>query len=156
MMKRWFKNFLVGLLGFCVLMGAFCILWPLTHPEEILIPDPQPTQPVETDAPPSEAEPGPEQVVKPEPEPIAEPEPSEPTPEDRRAQAVLRTMSLEEKVYQLFVVTPEALTGVGTATLAGDTTRAALTEKPVGGIVYFAKNLVNAEQAQAMLETTQS
>ena len=73
-----------------------------------------------------------------------------------RAQAVLDTMTQEEKLWQLFFVTPEALTGVETATRAGDTTKAALEAMPVGGIVYFAKNLENAEQTRQMLENTQS
>ena len=30
-----------------------------------------------------------------------------------RAQQILQTMTLEEKLYQLFCITPEALTGVG-------------------------------------------
>lgn len=73
-----------------------------------------------------------------------------------RAQAVLDTMTQEEKLWQLFFVTPEALTGVETATRAGDTTKDALDAMPVGGIVYFAKNLENAEQTRQMLENTQS
>lgn len=73
-----------------------------------------------------------------------------------RAQAVLDTMTQEEKLWQLFFVTPEALTGVETATRAGDTTKDALEAMPVGGIVYFAKNLENAEQTRQMLENTQS
>lgn len=36
---------------------------------------------------------------------------------------MMEHMSLEEKIYQLFVVTPEQLTGVSTVTMAGDTTR---------------------------------
>lgn len=50
-------------------------------------------------------------------------------------------MTADEKIWQLFYVTPELLTGVETATRAGDSTKQALEEKPVGGIIYFAKNL---------------
>lgn len=32
-------------------------------------------------------------------------------------------MTLEEKVAQLFIITPEALTGMGKVTAAGDTTK---------------------------------
>ena len=101
---------------------------------------------------PSEAQPGAE--VQPEPD---SEQPA--LPDDgslARAQAVLDTMTQEEKLWQLFFVTPEALTGVETATRAGDTTKAALEAMPVGGIVYFAKNLENAEQTRQMLENTQS
>ena len=101
---------------------------------------------------PSEAQPGAE--VQPEPD---SEQPA--LPDDgslARAQAVLDTMTQEEKLWQLFFVTPEALTGVETATRAGDTTKDALEAMPVGGIVYFAKNLENAEQTRQMLENTQS
>ena len=57
------------------------------------------------------------------------------------AQALLDTMTDEEKIWQLFFATPEAITNVNTATVAGETTKKALEQYPVGGIVYFAKNL---------------
>ena len=72
------------------------------------------------------------------------------------AQALLDTMTDEEKIWQLFFVTPEAITNVNTATVAGETTKKALEQYPVGGIVYFAKNLENREQTVALLENTQS
>jgi len=158
MMERWFRVFLVCVLGFCVVMGALCILWPLTHQEEIIMNLPQ-----EPQAQPSEPAPEPEPSAEPaepepEPEPV-EPEPAEPegpTPEERRAQTALASMTLEEQVYQLFIVTPEALTGVETATAAGDMTRQALEERPVGGLVYFAKNLEDREQTIEMLSNTAS
>lgn len=102
--------------------------------------------------------------TQPEPEPEEEPaaeEPSEPdtTDTDDAAayiQEYLSAMTTEEKVWQLFITTPEGLTGVTTATQAGETTRAALAERPVGGICYFAANLVDRTQTMAMLENTQS
>ena len=72
------------------------------------------------------------------------------------AQALLDTMTDEEKIWQLFFVTPEAITNVNTATVAGETTKKALEQYPVGGIVYFAKNLEDREQTVALLENTQS
>ena len=99
-----------------------------------------------------------------------EPEEEEPTQEDpdqenpeepqigtaqEKAEAYLLTMTMEEKFWQLFYVTPEALTGVETATRAGDTTADALEEMPVGGICYFAKNLEDPEQVSTMLLSTQ-
>ena len=101
---------------------------------------------------------------QPEPEPEEEPaaeEPSEPdtTDTDDAAayiQEYLSAMTTEERVWQLFITTPEGLTGVTTATQAGETTRAALAARPVGGICYFAANLVDRTQTMAMLENTQS
>ena len=72
------------------------------------------------------------------------------------AQALLDTMTDEEKIWQLFFVTPEAITNVNTATVAGETTKKALEQYPVGGIVYFAKNLEDRAQAAALLANTQS
>lgn len=73
-----------------------------------------------------------------------------------KAEAYLSGMTLEEKVWQLFIVTPESLTGVNLATQAGDATRTAIEAKPVGGLVYFAANLVDRTQTQTLLGNTQS
>lgn len=72
-----------------------------------------------------------------------------------RARQIVDAMTLEQKAAQLFVVTPEAITGVPTATRASEATRDALKKYPVGGIVYFAKNLVGEAQTQEMLANTQ-
>lgn len=92
--------------------------------------------------------------------PEASDEQSESEPEEDpltvRAKEVIDGMTLEQKAAQLFVVTPEAITGVDTATLATEATRAALEAYPVGGIVYFQKNLVNEQQTRDMLANTQA
>ena len=96
--------------------------------------------------------------TEPPTEPSTEP-PTEPDPDApylARAQALLAGMTQEEKIYQLFMVTPEGLTGVNTATLAGEATQAALAETPVGGIIYFADNLQTPEQTTQMISDTQS
>ncbi|MDO4285625.1 MAG: glycoside hydrolase family 3 N-terminal domain-containing protein [Eubacteriales bacterium] len=73
---------------------------------------------------------------------------------DEIAQASISTMSLEDKVAGLFFITPEALTGYDTVTEAGNATQEALKQYPVGGLIYFADNLVDREQVSAMLDTT--
>lgn len=65
-------------------------------------------------------------------------------------------MPLEDKVAGLFIVTPEALTGVSTVTQAGEGTQDALNEYAVGGLIYFDKNIVNEEQLKEMLSGTAS
>lgn len=61
-------------------------------------------------------------------------------------------MTLEQKVAQLFVVAPEALVeGVDQVTAAGDMTREGIAAHPVGGIVYFAQNLIEPNQTTEML-----
>ena len=67
------------------------------------------------------------------------------------ADELLAGMTLEEKVYQMFVVSPESLTGYQTVTAAGDATREALARYPVGGIMYSTKNLQSSAQAKALL-----
>ena len=71
------------------------------------------------------------------------------------AEEILSDMSLEEKVCQLFVLTPEQLTGVSVVTAAGEMTEKSLRRYPVGGLIYFAGNLVSAEQTRDMLQGTQ-
>ncbi len=73
---------------------------------------------------------------------------TKPAPEDRVAQIVER-MTLEEKLLQLFIVTPEALTGENTVTDA-EKLSSALADTPVGGIVLFQKNLVSSDQTRAL------
>ncbi len=72
------------------------------------------------------------------------------------AQEILSQMTLEQKIYQMFIVTPELLTGVGTATAAGITTQQSIYAQPVGGIIYFGDNLVSRSQASGMLSNTQA
>ncbi len=70
--------------------------------------------------------------------------------------ASLSDMPLEDKVAGLFIVTPEALTGVATATQAGEGTQTALIEYGVGGLIYFDKNILDKEQITEMLSSTVS
>lgn len=101
-------------------------------------------------------------VVPPTPEPsgtgAADPTPAADPDAQLRAQAetLLANMSLHEKVCQLFVVYPEAITGVSATVSAGERTRKALEEYPVGGFLYDRKNMVSQEQLRTMLTAVQS
>ena len=64
-------------------------------------------------------------------------------------------MTLEEKVAQMFFVTPEALTGAAFVTEAGEITEERFSEYPVGGIIYFTENIVSREQVSTMLNRMQ-
>lgn len=75
---------------------------------------------------------------------------------DELVESDISEMPLEDKVAGLFIVTPEALTGVATATQAGEGTQKALDEYAVGGLIYFDKNIIDAEQTKAMLTSTTS
>lgn len=73
------------------------------------------------------------------------------------AASLLNKLSTEQQVAQLFFVTPESLVAgrhEGTVTGAGDATREALAERPVGGIIYFQQNLLDASQTKTMLDET--
>ncbi len=74
----------------------------------------------------------------------------------QQANAILASMTQEEKVYQLFMVKPEQLTGVSPVTQSGETSKTAITAKPVGGIIYFADNLRARAQCTAMIQNLQS
>ena len=68
----------------------------------------------------------------------------------------MNTMTDREKMCQLFIVSPESITGVSEVTEAGETTKEALEKFPAGGVVYFSQNLVDKDQTAAMISNTQS
>lgn len=72
-----------------------------------------------------------------------------------KVQQIVDSMSLEDKVAQLFLVKPEAIVDIGTATAAGDATKQAMDKTPVGGFVYFSENLQSKQQVQEMLSNVQ-
>lgn len=96
-----------------------------------------------------------EGVATPAPTPTPEPTPM-PDPVLTRAEELLAGMSLREKLCQLMIVRPEVLTGESPVTAAGETTRLALEQYPVGGLIYSVDNLVTQEQTREMIENTQS
>jgi len=150
------KIFLLCLLAFAVLVGAFCILWPLTggrtapaQSTAAAQTQPAPTA-ANTDTPPETESAA---TTASETETVTE---TQVSAEAQKAQAMLESMTDGEKVWQLFVATPESVTGVGTVVRAGDATKTALEEKPVGGLIYFSKNLQDSAQTKEMIRNSQS
>lgn len=108
-------------------------------------------------------------LLQPEEEPAKEPETDEVQEKEKQevedqkeedpehqVEKLLSSMSIEEKVAQLFVVLPEQLVGnVSRVTAAGEATREAINNRPVGGIVYLESNLVSPEQTKTMLQNVQ-
>lgn len=80
--------------------------------------------------------------------------PAEEDPMNSLVESLLSGMTIEDMVAGLFVVSPEAITGVGTAVQAGDGTKTALAENPVGGLVYAPKNFKSKDQFTEMLANT--
>lgn len=70
--------------------------------------------------------------------------------------AIIDKMTLEQKVAQLFVVSPETLTGVDSVQYAGDMTYQALQDYSVGGIVFEKDNIDSSSQFSTMTDNLQS
>lgn len=124
------------------------------HPEETtsLVTE---KHPGETAAPVTEKRPG-ETTT-----PVTEKSPEKTTPStsvnppnspDSAARVLLDRMSLEEKICQLFIVTPEQLgNSSGTVTQATDIMQTALGRHPVGGVIFFAGNIKTPSQITGMI-----
>lgn len=67
---------------------------------------------------------------------------------DDRVEKLLAGMDLKQKVAQMFMVTPEALTGYSKVTAAGEVTKQCFIRYPVGGVIYMAGNLIDTEQTR--------
>lgn len=70
--------------------------------------------------------------------------------------AKVDAMTIEQKVAQLFIISPEALTGADKVTVAGNATKNAINQYPVGGLVYSGINFQNKSQIKNMLSGVQS
>lgn len=90
------------------------------------------------------------------PGPVAAPEPA--LTGSAEAMAVLQEMTLEEKIWQLFVVTPEQLMGTRAAvtTVTEAAAAEALRQRPVGGVIFFSQNLRDRAQSEALLGALQA
>ena len=74
---------------------------------------------------------------------------------DLQIKEILFSMTLEQKVAQIFFVAPESLVDSDPVVETDEAFAAALEEYPVGGVVYFAKNLVDTQQTAQMLADVQ-
>jgi len=96
----------------------------------------------------------PQSTVSSLPESSSEPQSSEsiPAPDTSEIEELLNEMSLEEKICQMFIVTPEELEGAAAYVTAADSqTQSALKNFPVGGVVFFTGNLESTRQTRDML-----
>ncbi len=69
--------------------------------------------------------------------------------------AKVASMTLEQKVAQMFLTTPEALTDTDRVTLTGNTTRNAINQYPVGGLIYSSINFQGKTQTASMVNGVQ-
>ncbi len=87
-----------------------------------------------------------------------ETEPTETTrtvPENPTPQELLDYMTIEEKICQMFIVTPEQVSGYQD-NYAGEETKNGIDSYPVGGIIYSSKHFNDWGQTMQMLENTQN
>ncbi len=75
--------------------------------------------------------------------------------EEAEIRKIVDSMSLHQKVSQMFIATPEALTGYGQVTQSGDATKGALEQTPIGGLLYFSGNLESQQQTSEMISKVQ-
>lgn len=68
---------------------------------------------------------------------------------------IMDQLTLEQKIAQMFIITPTALTGYQRVTAAGKVTQDAFIKYPVGGMIYMSPNLINRSQTKSMLENMQ-
>lgn len=73
-----------------------------------------------------------------------------------KAEKLLSEMSIRDKVYQLFIVFPDQLTGKPPVTEAGDDVRDGLDRYPVGGILFDRDNIQSRAQICNLLVQMQS
>lgn len=80
-------------------------------------------------------------------------------PLEQKVQEKQASMTLEQKVAQLFIVRPEVLAGAddsNAVTEFDDATKAACARYPVGGVVLFAQNVVDPQQTKTLNEAYQA
>lgn len=68
----------------------------------------------------------------------------------------LESMTLEEKVWQMFLVAPEDIIDADSVTVAGEMTKAAIESCPVGGFIMFSNNINERQQIIDMISGMQS
>lgn len=72
-----------------------------------------------------------------------------------KAQEVLDSMSLEDKIYQMFIVTPETFNDGEQVLQLTDSIKDNLESQPVGGMVYFSDNVQSETQIAQLLSDSQ-
>lgn len=83
---------------------------------------------------------------------VVEEEEAAPDPR-RQARALMRDMTLEEMICQLFMVTPEALCASDWVT---EWEEGALRQRPVGGIILYGQNIVSQAQLTELTRAIQA
>lgn len=75
---------------------------------------------------------------------------------EQKLNEIISNMTIHEKICQMLITSPEGITGTQAVTAAGETTKQALQEMPVGGILYSKQNLIDKNQVKTMIQNIQS
>lgn len=118
---------------------------PAFRPTSTPTPTPEPT---------ATPTPTPSPTPTPTPTPTPVPVPTVPAEVLETAQKYLDKMSVDEKIYQLFFITPEQLTGVRPVVNAYDKTKTAFAKRPVGGLIYSQQNINDKNQFTKLLSNS--
>lgn len=102
----------------------------------------------ESSAQPTETEPVTEETTEPTEPPLPA--------HVEEALTLMEELTLEEKLWQMIFLTPDELTDTTGPTIAGDGTRTAIENYPVGGLVYFGEHILSQDQISEMIGNTQS
>lgn len=91
-------------------------------------------------------------------EPVTETtEPTEPpAPEKTVPEEILESMDLKQKVCQMFITTPEQLSGWDVVTLYDEVVQESIQNYPIGGIIMFSQNLETTEQTTGLISDIQN
>ena len=73
---------------------------------------------------------------------------------EKRVSAKVSSMTLEEKIAQMFIITPSQIGKSVYETSTGEVLKNAINNRPVGGFIYFSRNLQNPAQTKSMLSAT--
>lgn len=94
---------------------------------------------------------------EPSTEPVTEAtEPTEPpVPEKTVPETLLEKMTLQEKVCQMFITTPEQLSGWDVVTLYDEVVEESIVNYPIGGMIMFSENLETTEQTAQLISDIQ-
>lgn len=64
---------------------------------------------------------------------------------------LLNSMTLEQKILQMFIVEPEAVMGINPVIVIDDNVKAEINKYPVSGFIFFGKNIASSEQLKELL-----
>lgn len=133
-----------------VVLGVWAIISLFSEPDPIPKPDPAPGPSVVVSTEETTESENPAEIPSTETGQASDRQPTD-------VQNMIKEMSLEDKVMQMFIISPEVLVDhkVKTVIKAEKTTEKALNKYKVGGINFGAANLSNPEQMEEMLDNMQ-